>query len=322
MRYSRLIVAALALCAALPAGAGNASAQGVPAKQLFGFVAGPADMKARSIGSYAKGCLAGGVALPIDGEGYQAMRLSRNRNWGHPALVEFLKDYARELKSEERWPGLLIGDISQPRGGPMLTGHRSHQIGLDADIWFKPMPDHIMSQSERENVEPLLMAEERGRTVTRNWNDSYARILRRAAVRPEVARIFVHPTIKRAVCEAVPAEDHGWLRKLRPIYGHNYHFHVRLDCPAGETGCVPQKPIPEGDGCGKELDDWIKEVSKPPAPSLFPPVEEPTPETTLGQLPSECRSVLAHGRPKEEVAAAEATAVPLPVSRKQAIDRR
>jgi hypothetical protein len=34
--------------------------------------------------------------------------------------------------------GLYIGDISQPRGGPMTSGHASHQIGLDADIWMLP----------------------------------------------------------------------------------------------------------------------------------------------------------------------------------------
>jgi penicillin-insensitive murein endopeptidase len=317
MQFPRLLLA-LALCA----GASAAVAQTVPAKQLFGFVAGPAAMKPRSIGSYAKGCLAGGVALPINGKGYQAMRLSRNRNWGHPALVEFLTAFARELQTEEGWPGLLIGDLSQPRGGPMLTGHKSHQIGLDADIWFRPMPDHTMSHSERESVEPLLMAEERGTTVTRNWSDSFVRILRRAAVKSEVARLFVHPAIKRAVCDAVPEQDRVWLRKLRPIYGHNYHFHVRLDCPAGQAGCVPQKPIPEGDGCGKELDDWIAEVSKPPKPSLLPPVEEKTPDLTMAQLPSDCRRVLEEGRPKEELAAIEAAAVPLPVKRSQVVDHK
>ncbi len=324
MQLMRSILAA-ALLAGVAATTPPATAgETVSAKQLFGSATDAAPMQARSIGSYAKGCLAGGVALPFDGAGFQAMRLSRNRNWGHPALIEFLTRFAGEMKSEEGWPGLLIGDISQPRGGPMPTGHKSHQIGLDADIWFKPAPARSMTRTERENVEPLLVAEEKGREIVeRNWNEGFVRMLRRAAVNPNVERIFVHPTIKRAVCNAVPAEDHGWLRKLRPLYGHNYHFHVRLGCPAGVAGCEPQKPAPEGDGCGKELDDWIALVSKPVVPSILPPVEEKSKDLTLAQLPADCRDVLAAGRSKAEFAADIAAArIPLPVSKKSQADKR
>src|SRR5258708_31087545 len=60
-----------------------------PAKELFGRKPAPASMAARSIGYYTHGCLAGGVALPINGPTWQVMRLSRNRNWGHPEMVKF-----------------------------------------------------------------------------------------------------------------------------------------------------------------------------------------------------------------------------------------
>ena len=62
-----------------------------PAKELFGRKTEPAKMAPRSIGFYAKGCLAGGMALPINGKTWQVMRLSRNRNWGHPTMVQFLE---------------------------------------------------------------------------------------------------------------------------------------------------------------------------------------------------------------------------------------
>src|SRR6202011_5671402 len=63
----------------------------VPARELFGRKTAPADLPARAIGFYANGCLAGGAALPIDGKTWQVMRLSRNRNWGHPELIAFLE---------------------------------------------------------------------------------------------------------------------------------------------------------------------------------------------------------------------------------------
>ena len=94
------------------------------AKQVFGRALTPADLQARSIGFYAKGCLAGARALPIDGETWQVMRLSRNRNWGSPKLIAVLERLARALPAITGWPGLLVGDISQPRGGfPARSGN-------------------------------------------------------------------------------------------------------------------------------------------------------------------------------------------------------
>ena len=98
---------------------------------------------------YFDGCLAGAVPLPITGPTWQVMRLSRNRNWGNPQLVRFIERFAENAK-KVGWNGLLVGDMSQPRGGPMLSDHASHQVGLDVDIWFRPTPDHVQSREERE----------------------------------------------------------------------------------------------------------------------------------------------------------------------------
>ena len=78
---------------------------GPPAKVLFGAAKSPAPMAARAIGFYAKGCLAGAKALPIDGPGWQAMRLSRNRNWGHPRLVSLLERLANDARRLDGWHG-------------------------------------------------------------------------------------------------------------------------------------------------------------------------------------------------------------------------
>jgi penicillin-insensitive murein endopeptidase len=52
------------------------------------------------------------------------MRLSRNRNWGHPELVKFLERFAPLAAKATGWMGILIGDMAQPRGGPLPFGHR------------------------------------------------------------------------------------------------------------------------------------------------------------------------------------------------------
>lgn len=295
----RRTAAALALLlAALPAAAQDTASEaaaaiarartelpGDAAKLVFGMARAPAPLAARSIGGYARGCLAGAVALPVDGKAWQVMRLTRNRNWGHPALIAFLERFA-EKGRRIGWPGLLVGDMSQPRGGPMITGHASHQIGLDADVWFLPMPDRTLSPAERETISAISMVNMTTREIDpKTWTPTRLALVRQAALDPEVARIFVHPAIKKTMCEQAGA-DRGWLAKVRPWYGHNYHFHVRLACPAGAEGCKDQDPVPAGDGCGADLAWWLG-----PEPWKPSPPEKPRPPMRVADLPPACHEV-------------------------------
>jgi penicillin-insensitive murein endopeptidase len=247
-------------------------------------------MQARSIGFYAHGCLAGAVALPVDGKTWQVMRLSRNRNWGHPDLIAFLERFSVKLPQVAGWPGIMVGDISQPRGGPMLTGHASHQVGLDADIWLTPMPTHSLSADERETVSPLMMVREDRTDIDPNtWTPSHLKVIKAAAEDPAVDRIFVNAAIKKALCREA-GSDRAWLDKVRAYWGHDYHMHVRIHCPVGDTACEKQPPVPANDGCGKELEWWFQPSILHPAPSTTPPKQkEPL---TMADLPVACRQVL------------------------------
>ncbi len=239
--------------------------ESIPASKLFGFVLGGADIKAKAIGFYTRGCLAGGKALAVDGPAWQAMRLYRNRYWGHPRLLNFIEKLAKEVRAKDGWPGILVGDLSQPRGGPMLSGHRSHQMGLDADIWLNPMPAERYSKRQRNERSAVSMLDGSGLKVNKRvWTSSHVKVIRRAASFKEVARVLVHPAIKKALCTAEKG-DRGWLRKIRPWYGHHYHMHIRLNCTDG-AGCKNQAPPPAGDGCGKQLDHWFKLLSRKKKP--------------------------------------------------------
>src|SRR5438034_6686543 len=198
-----------------------------PAKELFGRKTAPAPLQARTIGFYSKGCLAGAVALPINGPTWQVMRLSRNRNWGHPKLIEFLERLSAQAP-KTGWHGLLVGDISQPRGGPMLTGHASHQVGLDADIWLTPMPGRQLSREEREQMSAtMVVAEDRKDVDPKVWTRGHFATIKAAAEDPKVERIFVNAAIKKALCREA-GKDRAFLHKVRPWWGHDYHFHVRM----------------------------------------------------------------------------------------------
>jgi penicillin-insensitive murein endopeptidase len=277
------LLAAFVLAAVLPAAAADR-----PAKELFGAVEAPAPLAARSIGAYAKGCLAGAALLPVNGPTWQVMRLSRNRNWGNPVLVDFLERLAAKAPAVG-WNGLLVGDMSQPRGGPMSSGHASHQIGLDADIWLTPMPKREFSYDEREKVSAVsMLARDTLSVDPAKFSDKQFGIIRLAARQPEVERIFVNRAIKKALCERATG-DRSWLSKVRPWWGHDFHFHVRIACPGNSPTCKPQAEPPSGDGCGAELQSWYAPPPKPTKPSKPKP---PPPEITLKDLPPECAQVL------------------------------
>jgi len=268
------------------------------AKFLFGAKKTGAALKPRAIGWYSKGCLAGGDKLPDTGPAWQSMRLTRNRQWGHPKLIKLVKRLAVESKEHDGWPGLLVGDISQPRGGPMITGHASHQVGLDADIWLTPMPDRVLTRKEREQISATSMLDETRLSIDEEiFTDAHVAVIKRAASYRSVQRIFVHPAIKKALCERA-GTDRKWLAKVRPLWGHHYHFHIRMRCPNG--GCRSQKPVAGNDGCGKEVDNWLKSIAKSlkpkpkpkkkPTKKWIPPSERR--KITIAQLPPACRQVL------------------------------
>jgi penicillin-insensitive murein endopeptidase len=260
-----------------------------PAKELFGRKSTPAKLETRTIGFYAKGCLAGGMALPINGKTWQVMRLSRNRNWGHPNLVQFLERLADQAP-KTGWHGLLVGDMSQPRGGPMISGHASHQVGLDADIWLTPMPDRELTRLEREEMSATVVVREDRKDVDpKVWTPAHLALIKAAAEDPQVARMFVNAAIKKALCREA-GSDRQWLSKVQPWWFHDYHFHVRLICPSGNPECKPQPPRPPDDGCGKELDHWFTDAILHPKPDPTP--SQPRTGPKMADLPAACRQVL------------------------------
>src|ERR1039458_5780175 len=218
-----------------------------PAKLLFSQKKLPSLGRAMAIGFYPRGCLQGGVELPVDGPNWQVMRLSRNRNWGHPELVKFLERFAPLAAKATGWHGILVGDMAQPRGGPLPFGHASHQIGLDVDIWFMPMPNHELSQQERENISASnLVTADKLHVDPKTWTPADVAFIRTAAEQPEVERIFVNAAIKKELCRVEDKKHDGWMAKVRPWYGHDDHIHVRLKCPADSPNCRAQPPVPVG----------------------------------------------------------------------------
>ncbi len=260
-----------------------------PAKYAFSAVDAPTNNTPAPLGGYNAGCLAGAARLSETGPGWQAMRLSRKRNWGHPDMIAFIERLSRAAQAAG-WPGLYIGDISQARGGPMISSHRSHQVGLDADIWLRPPNNLNLSAVERETISSPSVVTVNRLDVNGNWTDAHSQVLETAARDEAVARIFVNAAIKRRLCKGRNEGDADWLRKVRPWWGHASHFHVRLHCPNGDGEvCIDQEAPPEGDSCDATLDWWFTDEALYPAP---PDPEDVPPELTMADLPAACQTVI------------------------------
>jgi penicillin-insensitive murein endopeptidase len=204
----------------------------------------------------------------------------RNRFFGHPKLIALVRELGHRMAKLKRTP-LIVGDLAQARGGPAPTGHASHQNGLDVDIWFAQPngtrgPSMVDDQHQRPS--PLF-------TKTR------AALLELAASDPRVDRVFVNPVLKRALCKSA-GEKREWLRRLRPWWGHDDHFHVRLACPPDSPDCKAQPPLPPGDGCN-ELAWWFRAAAKRDQRPTSPPSPPTAPKAATGpQLPDRCRELL------------------------------
>ena len=141
-----------------------------------------------------------------------------------------------------------------------------------------------------------MLADDRVSVNPAVWSDAQVRVLKRVASYKQVERVLVHPAIKKAVCDSAIAKekDPGWLTKIRPYWGHYYHFHVRIACPKGSSNCEAQPSVGSEDGCGAELTRWLALVKNPPKPGPPGPGKPPI---TLNELPADCRTVLAGSSP-------------------------
>jgi penicillin-insensitive murein DD-endopeptidase len=270
------------LLIALGLGAGSAmAADGVQPAALTSVpvFAKPYPGPAHSIGSPANGCLAGAVALPLSGTGWETLRPGRNRYWGNPALVAFLEDMGGRLASQGR---LLVLDMAQPRGGHMTFAHAAHQTGVDVDLMYRLATEPLNDEQRAAPVLDSVVTSDGGLDPAR-WGDAQTALVKAFATDPRVERIFVNPAIKRALCQSVTG-DRNWLRTLRPWWGHDEHFHVRIKCPPGDGACIAGAALPPGDGCGKELAWWFTPEAALP--------KQPAKPKPLPPIRAECRTIL------------------------------
>jgi penicillin-insensitive murein endopeptidase len=240
----------------------------------------PIESKPEAVGDYSLGCLLGAQTFSGEESGLLISQMKRGRYWGHPNLIKILTSAGIEFKKINKT--IIVGDLSQSRGGPTLSGHNSHQTGLDVDIWFKMFKSSNLPSLrviETEEMEPIS-----------ELGIDQLKLINFFAADENVDRIFINPTFKKNLClltgtQKLSAENQ---HKLRAWWGHDDHIHVRLKCPSDSPRCLSQKPIPSGDGCGDDLNWWFSDEAKSGLKDYSLPEANLMYLEKIKKLPKEC----------------------------------
>src|SRR5215469_1884152 len=120
--------------------------------------------------------------------------------------------------------------------------------GWKSGTWSTPELSKPGARNRRSAAQPGRAGRHlSNRCCRKGWDgyrpdglDAAASLLLEAVARePLVERVFVNPAIKGALCRE-DGPEWAWMAKIRPWWGHNDHFHVRLSCPSGNPQCRAQ----------------------------------------------------------------------------------
>lgn len=215
------------------------------------------DRRAVAGGSVSNGSLRNAFRVPQRGFGYEFV--NAGTNYTTDELGFGLMHIAAEFKQANAGhPGITFGDASDHNGGA-LGGHKSHQRGLDVDIYFA-----VTDANNRPVVNRSFISfDANGRSRSglrfddkRNW-DLLKRMLESPYFGREVQFVFIDSVLKSRVLRAAKSEldaASGAERdRLRNLYQranavmlhephHGNHFHLRIK-PVQRPLPVPGKTV-------------------------------------------------------------------------------
>lgn len=210
-----------------------------------------------AVGSYNEGTLQDAECLQESGEGYMQLYRDMERIWGTSEMITMIEATGRDMNS--RYPGkdrLQVEDISVKHGGD-ISGHASHENGLDVDIQFYKLDgqEHVSNGqgAYRQFAAPMVNKDgslSENFDVERNWE-----LMKSLFKNGHVARIFIDEKIKQALCQYANSKNElreyaTVLRNMKHEDNHADHLHVRMQCPAGQRRCQGSHPETSGPtGC-------------------------------------------------------------------------
>jgi penicillin-insensitive murein DD-endopeptidase len=211
----------------------------------------------RSIGSPTDGRLVGGAHLePAPYLRIVPVYQPGDVRWGLGSLVTLLDDAARAVHRQFPDAVMSVGHLSKPGGGD-VDRHASHESGRDADIGF-----YIHSQTGRPLYSDHFVPFKGDATApswpgayfddARNWalvsslvSDPHARITYLFVATPIRARLLAYAE-RIGAAASIRTRAAELMAQPRGSLPHDDHFHVRIGCPADQTGCIELPTMARG----------------------------------------------------------------------------
>ena len=236
--------------------------------------------KVESIGDYSLGCLRGAQTFTGKEKGVVLAKNNNGNFWGHPVLINLLTRMGAEFDKSNQ--NIIIGDLSQKLGGPILGKHKSHQTGLEVDVWFR-----ILSNNDKSS---LKITETDSMNVFKELGVDQIKLIKYLAQDATVDRIFINPVFKKQLCDdngpsKLSISDQG---KIRAYWRQDSHTHVVLKCPQDSPLCISLTPLPEGGGCGGHIKWWLNEEAKAGMPHITTDEAKSSYLEKIKKLPPQC----------------------------------
>lgn len=188
-------------------------------------------------------------ARHLDASGTVRILPGRVLQWGTDELVGLLERTAIRMKRPAQQP-LTVGDLSARAGG-VISRHRSHQSGRDADIAFFARTENSRGDSRPAPPTDYVVFDRAGRSLdgtlhfdtARNWalvqtllTDPRVRVERLFVSTTLRALLLQHARATHASSRLVTLAANTLVQPAR-VSPHDNHFHLRIACPSGDRQC-------------------------------------------------------------------------------------
>ena len=169
--------------------------------------------------------------------------------WGTDEIVGLLERTALRLKRPAQLP-LTVGDLSARSGG-VISRHRSHQSGRDADLAFFARTESPRGVSRPAPPTDYVVFDRTGRSLdgtlrfdtARNWalvqtllTDPRVHVERLFVATALRALLLQHARANHASSRVITLAANTLVQPAR-VSPHDNHFHLRIACPSGDRQC-------------------------------------------------------------------------------------
>lgn len=198
-----------------------------------------------------------------NGSFFKLLAPAKKRFYGTFEMGSLLKFLGEFVRSKLKNSGLVVGDVSQEKGGAIYSlnpktkkyelAHSGHEAGMDADVAYMVAKNSLIFNSvlgkEAGKLDPDFLIKDQWELFKVGYQTGLVDIT------------FLDEKIKGALCKMALQNNEissykdeksfagQVLSRLIPWPGHHHHFHLRMKCSKNQPRCRQTIYGYKGTGC-------------------------------------------------------------------------